>query len=466
MPRRVLFVAYLFPPCGGVGVQRVTKWVKYLPSFGWDCSVLTVANPSAPHTDDTFGHDIPTDTIISRARTLEPSYAVKNLVSASEGRGGKRAAVKTWIKRQLRGVANAVLQPDVQVLWHPAAKTAGMNLLRELPHDVIVATGPPFSSLLLGAELSRRSGVPLVLDYRDEWGISNAYWENKTRSRIIQWIQQRQQLRCLRRARLVLGTTPSTTAELQRLADEDGSLARAECVYNGFDSDDFPPVCSNDQRIDYGFGGGKFRLACVGTLWNLNPIGPVVDAILKLQAESPSLLDHLELVFAGRRTAAQEAELDRLNTAACHVVRLPFVSHSEAVRLMRTSDANLLLNADMPDTNRIVNAKTFEYMAARRPIFVVAPSGDLWDVVRDLPGTELCPPRETEAIARALRRKIEEHLADARLDHLSWDIARFERRRLAGQLAGLLDDITKGTRSGHSEAATDHCQQAEAILPT
>ena len=28
--KRVLFVSYLFPPTGGVGVQRVTKFVKYL----------------------------------------------------------------------------------------------------------------------------------------------------------------------------------------------------------------------------------------------------------------------------------------------------------------------------------------------------------------------------------------------------------------------------------------------------
>ena len=43
-PKRVLFVSYLFPPTGGVGVQRVAKFVKYLPEFGWRSSVLTVEN--------------------------------------------------------------------------------------------------------------------------------------------------------------------------------------------------------------------------------------------------------------------------------------------------------------------------------------------------------------------------------------------------------------------------------------
>ncbi len=339
-----------------------------------------------------------------------------------------------------------------------------MKLLRETPHDAIIATGPPFSSLLLGAELSRRSGVPLILDYRDEWGISNTYWENKQPTRLAKWIQQRQQLRCLRQADAVVGTTPSTTENLRSLIEDAHLTARAACNYNGFDPDDFPAVNSDDRRIDYGNGADKFRLACVGTLWNLNPIGPVVDAIHRLHADSPDLLNHLELVFAGRRTAAQESELDRLDSTACHVVRLPFVPHNEAVKLMRTSDANLLLNADLPDTQRIINAKAFEYMAVRKPIFVVAPSGDLWDIVRDLPGTVLCPPREIDGIAKSLRRKIEEHLAQSRLDHESWDISRFERREQARQLALLLDEVCDC--QAESEDILDSMEPSAEVIST
>ena len=40
--RRLLVVAYYFPPMGMSGVQRVAKFVKYLPEFGWEPVVLTV----------------------------------------------------------------------------------------------------------------------------------------------------------------------------------------------------------------------------------------------------------------------------------------------------------------------------------------------------------------------------------------------------------------------------------------
>ena len=34
--KRVLIIAYYWPPAGGGGVQRWLKFAKYLPEFGWD----------------------------------------------------------------------------------------------------------------------------------------------------------------------------------------------------------------------------------------------------------------------------------------------------------------------------------------------------------------------------------------------------------------------------------------------
>jgi hypothetical protein len=436
--RRVLFISYLFPPTGGVGVQRATKFVKYLPEFGWDCSVLTAANPSAPLRDESLLGDIPAETVIHRARTLEPGYAVKQAVSASgEGRGAHRA--RQWLKRLCRRAATSLLQPDPQILWRPAALRLGRRILKETHHDAIIATGPPFSSLLLGATLARESGAPLVLDYRDEWGISNAYWENRQPGLVSRQVQQWLQHRAVRAARVLLATTPSSAAELGRVAAAAGSTAETACIYNGFDPPDFASAAETEASPVS--RPRRYRLAFLGTLWALNPIEPLVEALLRLNQSAPQLLSELELVLAGRRTAEQEQQLDRLQHLPCAVVRLPFVSHAEACRLMRSADGLLLLNADRPDTHRIINAKTFEYLASKRPIFVIAPPGDLWDVVRDLPGTVLATPRDPGRIAEQLSLVLEQHRCGVRYEETLWDVARFERRSQAGELAALLDRL-------------------------
>ena len=173
---RVLFISYAFPPVGGAGVQRVTKFIKYLADTGWDASVLTVANPSVPVMDHSLIAELPPQTHIVRARTFEPSYAAKHAISSGH-------AALTRGKAMLRKLAAGVLQPDPQVLWMPAAWRAATHLLRRTQHDAIIASGPPFSSFLLGAALSRRSGLPLILDYRDEWDLTNQYWKTSSSAR-------------------------------------------------------------------------------------------------------------------------------------------------------------------------------------------------------------------------------------------------------------------------------------------
>jgi hypothetical protein len=103
------------------------------------------------------------------------SYTRKITFARTGGRPGTGAA----IKRALAGLAIGLLQPDPQILWNAPAFIAGIRALRRVHHDVIVASAPPFSSLLLGAALSAATGTPLVLDYRDEWDVSNRYWEHR-----------------------------------------------------------------------------------------------------------------------------------------------------------------------------------------------------------------------------------------------------------------------------------------------
>ncbi|MCA9098140.1 MAG: hypothetical protein KDA36_07135, partial [Planctomycetaceae bacterium] len=65
-PRRVLLISYHFPPVGGAGVQRPIKFCKYLRQFGWEPTVLTAENPSAPVFDESLCRDLPEGLQIER----------------------------------------------------------------------------------------------------------------------------------------------------------------------------------------------------------------------------------------------------------------------------------------------------------------------------------------------------------------------------------------------------------------
>jgi hypothetical protein len=43
--RKILIMSYLFPPVGGIGVQRALSLAKYLPPCGFEVHVLKANTP-------------------------------------------------------------------------------------------------------------------------------------------------------------------------------------------------------------------------------------------------------------------------------------------------------------------------------------------------------------------------------------------------------------------------------------
>jgi glycosyltransferase involved in cell wall biosynthesis len=404
--------------------------------------VLTVENPSVPLFDESLTADVPKDTLIRRARTWEPSYAVKATVSAGGAgvatrSGGILSTFRRGEKNLLRRLANVFLQPDPQVLWLPRAIQEGKRLLREVPHSAIIATGPPFSSFLVGAALARHTGLPLVLDYRDEWNLCNSYSENKRPGLLARFLNSRMQRSAVRAARALVATTHCSAQALEAVRADAGSDARVSWIYNGYDPEDFPPAPVPTRSQDEGI----YRLAYVGTLWNLTSVEPLVEAVLDLGRRRPDLARRLELVFAGRRTAAQDEILKRLYGSPCRVVTHPYLHHSEATELTRSADGLAVLLSAVPGADRVVPAKVFECMAAQKPVLAVAPRGEVWDLLRDYPAGHLFEPRDVGAISGCLEVEIERsHTAEV-ADFSRWDRAKYDRPSQALQLAQMLDSL-------------------------
>ena len=56
--KKVLVITYYWPPSGGPAVQRVMKFCKYLPKYGWEPIVLTVRNGEYPAIDSSLLEEV------------------------------------------------------------------------------------------------------------------------------------------------------------------------------------------------------------------------------------------------------------------------------------------------------------------------------------------------------------------------------------------------------------------------
>jgi len=82
--KKVLIISYYWPPAGGVSVQRVLKFCKYLPDFGVHPYVLTVKDGSYPTIDETLMNEIPQHVQVFRSSSIEP-FRIYNFLRGKTG---------------------------------------------------------------------------------------------------------------------------------------------------------------------------------------------------------------------------------------------------------------------------------------------------------------------------------------------------------------------------------------------
>lgn len=154
--RRVLCVAYLYPPAGGGGVQRTTGFVRHLPRSGWQPTVLCGRPRSYWAEDASLGWDLQAETL----RVGDGAWAWT--------RRAARAAIRRVAPTALPRFDAACVPDDRVGWWIPAVATA-LRRLRVDRHHAIYASGPPWTALCVGATVARRTGLPLIADFRDPW---------------------------------------------------------------------------------------------------------------------------------------------------------------------------------------------------------------------------------------------------------------------------------------------------------
>src|SRR5213079_1240448 len=120
-------ISYAFPPCGGAGVQRTAKFVRYLPDFGWLPTVVTVV-PSCYGVKDS-AQDTPLLDEVEIIRTMHfdpvTRFTRPPITANQNGSNGTRPRTQPSVMRALRSVArwgwvgldrNALI-PDQAITW-------------------------------------------------------------------------------------------------------------------------------------------------------------------------------------------------------------------------------------------------------------------------------------------------------------------------------------------------------------
>ncbi len=380
----VLVLAYYFPPMGLSGVQRIAKLVKYLPDAGWKPIVVTTG-PTLYYAEDRTLLQEVQDAGVEIIRT-EPSARMKKLVET-----GTVPMPRERIRKTLSKLSSALFVPDNKKGWARKAVAQARDVIGQFPIDVIYASGPPFSTLMAGAQLNGETGIPFVADYRDLW------FGNQFHSYPTLWHKhqhKRLEHQTLARASRITVTNRRMKefliATYPHLDFRDVAI-----IPHGWDPQDFSALPQRSTRTSE----QPFRLTFTGTFYDVVTPTYVFRAIRKLLKVRPDI--RIELHFAGMlreeyRRKARRMKLDSI------VVDHGYLPHNESVNLIQNSDALWMMLGDTRNVDTWAPAKLYEYFGTRKPILVCAPEGTATADARRYKASWITPPSDVEAIMDAV----------------------------------------------------------------
>ncbi|HYM52028.1 MAG TPA: glycosyltransferase [Candidatus Dormibacteraeota bacterium] len=444
--RRVMVVAYNFPPVAGTGIERTIKHVIYLPDHGWQPVVVAPANPAARVVDRASLVRVPTGTEVHRAPSLEPAHArglMRRLLrkdaadvqagsaSATASDAGGSTALRRLLNAAWARIIPALFFPDEQLLWVPSAVAVGWRAHRRHPVDVLYSSAPPFSSHVAAGLLKARIGVPWIADFRDPW-IGNSYARplgpvhRRMQAALERWMVHRAD-------RVVFSTARMGEYYAARYPDR---ADRFVVIPNGYDLADLEAAeasVSRDDRTD----DGTFRLLNAGSLHGADELPLFLDGVERLLARRPELADRLRVEFLGWFSAANETlAARRLPGLAPVVQHVDFLPRDEAIPRLAAADAALLLMADAPGRDQVVGTRLYEYIGLDKPILAVIPPGEARRTLEQLDWGIVADPTP-EGVAEGLGRILEAPAPGRRAD----PERAYERRTLTARLARIFDEL-------------------------
>ncbi len=432
-PRRVLVLAYYFPPLGGSGVQRVAKLAKYLPGAGWQPTVVT-ARPGRYFAFDAGLADEVTAAGVEAiaTRTLDPTRGGQGATTMPSG------ARASWMAR----LSAWAFVPDNKVGWAPFALAAAERVHTARPFEAVYATAPPYTGLLIGARLARRWGVPLVVDLRDDWlGNPRHVYPTRLHRRLHAALERRV-------LRAAAGVHVISDAMREAVVGRHPDLAdRVRVVPQGFDPEDFPPrppASTPDAPPD----DAVFRVVYTGVFYDAQRPDVFLAALaqfVRAHPEARVAADFYGLVPPD--FDALVAAYALTNVAAYH----GYVPHADVARHLADASMLWLTIGERAGADGISTGKLYDYIGARRPILGLVPlAGTAAAALRcygagpgDAPAAHVIAPADIDGAAAAMAAVWQAWQRGARFTVDAAFVDDHDRRRIAATVGAYLNAATE-----------------------
>ncbi|WP_421774345.1 glycosyltransferase [Gracilimonas sp.] len=419
--KNVLFIVYYFPPMGGSGVQRPLKFAKYLRDFGWNPIVLC-PEPGAYHTfDESLEREV-------EALNLEVHRVEANTPFHRTGQSPREVKVPGTIAKILRWFSTFFFIPDNKKSWIEPGLEKALKLVKEKNIVAVFASGPPHSNLMLAQKLKEETGIPVVMDLRDDWVESHLI---KYPTALHKKKMEQLEIDTLTKADALLTINEEIAKSIRSRV-----LKSVEVIGHGYDPEDFESAgeaASGSPR--------KLKFLYSGTFYPESTPDSFLKAVYRLLERNPELKEKIELQFQGGLNPKHWKVVHELDLTSI-VLDFGYVDHDLAVKNLMNADV-LWLNIGQKKNPEIISlGKTSEYFATKKPILGLVPEGSAKTMLEKYGKAFIADPYDIAEITEQLSSIVDCYQKATWPEHSEEIVDSYNRKKMTGKLAEILNEIS------------------------
>lgn len=422
---KALIITYYWPPSGGSGVQRWLKFVKYLRDFQIEPVIYTVKNPNYAIEDNTLQSEVPENIEVIRQSIWEPnnllSFFGSNKKETSAGFLSPNPSIIGKLAQYIR--ANYFI-PDARKYWIKPSIKYLTKYLKDNKIDIIITTGPPHSTHLIGLKLRKKLNIKWIADFRDPWTEIDYFHQLPLTKRSIEMHHQMEE-QVLKNADTVLVVGKTMANSFKKFTK------KIEVITNGYDTYEI----KKEVRLDE-----KFSLVHIGMLNSDRNHVILWKTLQELCLENREFSDDLQLKFIGKLANDVVRDIEKYKLKK-HTTFINYLVHSEVLRHQLSAQVLLLSVNNVPSAKGIITGKIFEYLQANRPILAIGPTnGDLAEII-NYTNSGIIIDFENEFKLKKVILKLYNDFKNNVLKVDSRNIKHYHRKELTNQLAKIIKEV-------------------------
>ncbi len=448
---RLLLISPHFPPGQAAGARRWEKLAQFAVDRGFGLDVVTFDPQDLDSPDSSRLEALPNQIRVfgvrsrrhALARAIDAlwglvrplrSLARPSTTSVTGARvAGSNLTGDDWPRREEVLAAgcgpstwpaslHAVVEIANEAAWADAAAECAWRHFDPDVHRAVISCGPPHMVHHAARRLSKRAGIPLIVDLRDPWSrrervmwsIASPLWFR---------IAAHFEAKAFDHASLIVMNTPAASQLMGRVYP---SLAhKIMSVTNGFDVDE--PI-----RPDH---GNAFVLAYAGSIYLDRSPRHLFRAVRQVASELELDPADLRVELMGHFETDPIREMAREEGVGDRVVLHPPGNLREVARLLARSA--MLVNLPQ-DSDLAIPSKIFEYMTYPAWLLALAVGESATGQVLAGTRADVVAPDDEAGIARVIRERYRAYRAGDRPRPVA-DDPRLGRAHQASMLFDALD---------------------------